>query len=171
MTVECPQVNRIDRPARRAAHPQIPIARGDGGANCGGEQDRHALFLTLVPRGNQALGVLNDLRIRRTSHCPVNPFRQRNDRPFTGWVQSAFAAASRVHPHIPRNKIVGQFGPARARLVQKKTTTIAVDADRHRRANGQTRARVLRKLWSSLPRAAQSAGLIAESENGLIGGC
>jgi hypothetical protein len=77
-------------------------------------------------------------------------------------VQSAFAAASRLHPHIPRNKIVGQFGSATLAWFKK---------DRHRRANGQTRARVLGKLWSSMPSAAQSAGLIAESENGLIGGC
>jgi hypothetical protein len=41
---------------------------------------------------------INQIQIGRIFPCPVNPFRQRNDRPFTGWVQSAFAAASRVHP-------------------------------------------------------------------------
>ena len=65
MTVECSQVDCIDRSASRAAYPQKPIARFNGGADRGRKDHRRADGLALIPGGNQALGILKHLGIGR----------------------------------------------------------------------------------------------------------
>jgi len=63
VTIECAQVDSLDSAASRAPHPQIPIARGDGGADRRREQHGHLLGLALVPGGDQPLGILQHLSI------------------------------------------------------------------------------------------------------------
>ena len=68
VTVECPQIDRVDGPAsRRAADPQKPIAGGDRGADRRREQHRHPLGLALIPGSDQALRVLKHLGIGRAA--------------------------------------------------------------------------------------------------------
>jgi hypothetical protein len=67
VTVERAQIDRVDGPARRAAYPKKPIPGSDGSADGWREQHRHSLGLTLIPSGNRALGVLEQLGFGRPS--------------------------------------------------------------------------------------------------------
>src|SRR6516225_1920331 len=71
MTVKPTQVDCVDRSASRAAHPQEPIARCDGSADCWREQHRHSFGLALVPGGDQTFGILKHLWI---GGAPVRRF-------------------------------------------------------------------------------------------------
>src|SRR5690242_5522007 len=63
MAVKRAQIDGIDGPARRAAHPQEPKARRDRRADGRGKQHRHAPRLPLVPEHDQPLRIGDDLRI------------------------------------------------------------------------------------------------------------
>ena len=65
MTVECSQIDCIDRPASRASYPQEPIARPDGGADRWRKDFWRPQRLALVPSANQALGILEHLGVGR----------------------------------------------------------------------------------------------------------
>src|SRR5262249_43429382 len=65
MTVEPAQVDRIDRSASRAAYPQEPIARPNGGAGNGRKNHGRAECLALIPGRGQAPRILEHLGIGR----------------------------------------------------------------------------------------------------------
>jgi hypothetical protein len=67
MTVQRPKVNCIDGPASRAAHPQKPMAGGNGSADGRGEYHRHSFGLAVVPGGDQTLRILKHLSLGRAS--------------------------------------------------------------------------------------------------------
>jgi hypothetical protein len=63
----CPQINRVDSPARWAAHPQIPVVRGDRSADRRREQHWHSFGLALVPGSDELLSILKHLSVGRTT--------------------------------------------------------------------------------------------------------
>src|SRR5215469_8140923 len=65
MTVYGAKVNCIDRSARRTAHPQEPILRCNGRADCRREQHWHSLSLALVPGTDELFSILKHLGISR----------------------------------------------------------------------------------------------------------
>jgi hypothetical protein len=77
--IECAEINRLRRAARRAPYSKEPIARGHGGADRRREQHRHVPFLPGIPIRDQALGVVDDLPAERAARlrslrCPGGPF-------------------------------------------------------------------------------------------------
>ena len=69
VTIECAQVDRIDRSASRASYPQEPIACPDGGADRGRKDHGRADRLALVPGVDQEFGILKHLGIGRAPGC------------------------------------------------------------------------------------------------------
>src|SRR5262249_772043 len=61
------QIDCIDRWASRTTHPQEPIAGPDGGADCRRKDHGRGQCLTLIPGGDQALGILKHLGIGRAT--------------------------------------------------------------------------------------------------------
>jgi hypothetical protein len=106
MAVECPQIDRIDGPTRRAANPQKPIASGNGGADGRREQHWHSLGLSFVPNGDQALGVFKHLGVRRAPDSGLSLGSTATKR--VGRTRRAFSDDSRtaLRHDLPRPAIV-----------------------------------------------------------------